>query len=139
MITCTRRLQFCAGHRVLRHEGKCAHMHGHNYVVLITCQAAALDDIGRVIDFGVIKERIGTWIDAAWDHGFLVYEHDREVLEVLQRLNQKHYVTPFNPTAENIAEYLLREVCPKFLRELEVEAVEVRVWETENCYAEARL
>ena len=49
MITCTRRLTFCAGHRVLGHESKCAHPHGHNYVVYVTAEAEQLDDVGRVM------------------------------------------------------------------------------------------
>lgn len=28
MITCTRRIQFAAGHRVMRHESKCRVIHG---------------------------------------------------------------------------------------------------------------
>lgn len=49
-ISCTRRLTFAAGHRVWKHEGKCAHPHGHNYVVEVTARAAARDaarEIGR--------------------------------------------------------------------------------------------
>ena len=54
MITCTRRIQFCAGHRVMGHEGKCRNLHGHNYVVFVTAQADELDSVGRVIDFSVL-------------------------------------------------------------------------------------
>src|SRR5262249_14498003 len=54
-VTCTRLLQFDAGHRVYQHEGKCANLHGHRYTAEITAQAEALDKIGRVIDFSVLK------------------------------------------------------------------------------------
>ena len=54
--TCARRLEFDSGHRVLRHESKCRHVHGHRYVLELTCAAAQLDDLGRVIDFGVTRQ-----------------------------------------------------------------------------------
>lgn len=142
-MTCTRRIQFCAGHRVLRHEGKCAHMHGHNYVALITCEPDEgpyhLDDVGRVVDFSAIKERIGGWIERNWDHGFLYFKEDVEVQRCLETLDHKRYAMPDNPTAENMALYLLHEVCPRELRGAGVTAVRIRVWETENCYADAEL
>ena len=33
MITCTRRIEFDAAHRILNHESKCKMLHGHRYVV----------------------------------------------------------------------------------------------------------
>lgn len=144
MITCTRRLQFCAGHRVMGHENKCAMLHGHNYVVHITAQAA-LDSIGRVIDFSVLKEKVGGWIDYFWDHGFIVYEHDEPALTALRnfagdaRLRQKIYHHPTNPTAENMAHHLLTTICPYLLDSTGVRVTSVVVEETENCKAEAAL
>lgn len=137
----TRRIQFCAGHRVLRHESKCANMHGHNYVALIEAAPVAghLDDIGRVIDFSVIKRLMGGWIEAHWDHGFLAWEQDKEVLTALSYVNaQKYFLMPCNPTAENMAHYLLHEVAPKLFENTDAAITKVTIWETENCFAEAR-
>ncbi len=139
MITCTRRLTFCAGHRVMGHESKCATPHGHNYIVEITACAEKLDEVGRVIDFSVLKEVIGSWIDLNWDHTFLVYEEDRETIKYLNKMPSKKapYVCSFNPTAENIANFLLKELCPQLLVSYGVEVTKVVVQETENCSAEA--
>ena len=139
MITCTRRVQFCAGHRVYRHESKCANVHGHNYVALFEARAAALDAVGRVIDFSVLKERIGGWIDRMWDHGFLVCDRDVDLLGLLAEMNTKRFVMDCNPTAENMAEFLLRSVCPAVLDGTGVEVVRVTLWETENCFATAEV
>ena len=46
---------------------------------------------------------------------------------------------PYNPTAENMARYLLEEVCPTILEGTGGKAVRVRIWETEESYAEAGL
>jgi len=138
MITCTRRIQFCAGHRVLNHEGKCRNLHGHNYVVLITAEADGLDFIGRVIDFSVLKQKVGGWIEQKWDHGFIVFSEDNEAKKALSVCNeQKTFEMPANPTAENMAKYLLNTVCPAVLKGTGVRVVKVVCWETENCHAEA--
>jgi 6-pyruvoyltetrahydropterin/6-carboxytetrahydropterin synthase len=138
--TCTRRLQFAAGHRVLGHENKCANVHGHNYVVEITACADALDGIGRVIDFSVLKERIGGWIEEHWDHGFILYSEDADVvLALMQVPGTKTYGMPANPTAENMADFLLRVVGPLVLTGTGVHVTRVVVHETENCWAEAVL
>lgn len=134
--TCTRRLEFDAAHRVLRHESKCAHLHGHRYVVEITCEAHALDDVGRVIDFGVVKQVVGGWIDDVWDHGTLVNEEDAALLDWCRQNDQKRYVFNCEPTAENIAADLL-EVAHKRLHGYGIVVQRVRVYETPNCSADA--
>ena len=139
-ITAVRRLQFAAGHRVWQHESKCNNLHGHNYVAFFHAQAPALDSLGRVIDFSVLKTHLGNWIDTNWDHGFIYHKDDAETLAALQQVKgQKLFALPTNPTAENMADYLLRIVCPKALEGTNVQVVKVILWETENCYVEAVL
>ena len=140
MTTCTRRIQFCAGHRVHGHENKCANLHGHNYVLLVTARAikthAELDRIGRVVDFSVLNERIGGWIDEKWDHGFLLWKHDNDAIEAVAKVQkQKCYLMQNNPTAENMAKHIL-DLSGSLLEDTGVELVNVVLWETENCYAE---
>lgn len=141
MITCTRRIQFCAGHRVVGHENKCANVHGHNYVALITAEAPTLDSVGRVVDFSVLKEKIGGWIDQNWDHTFIAGPgENNQLLARIEEINNKPvFHLPLNPTAENMAKHLLYSVCRSLLSNTDVEVIGVRIWETENCYAEALL
>ena len=73
MHTITRTHEIACGHRVFGHESKCAHLHGHNYTFELTC-SGCLDGLGRVIDFGVIKERLCAWLEATWDHRMLLWE-----------------------------------------------------------------
>lgn len=135
-LTCTRVLEFDAGHRLLKHEGKCRNVHGHRYRVEIEAQAERLDDVGRVVDFQVIKQRIGGWLDEQWDHGFIVEVGDPFV-EALVAARSKVYRLPVSPTAENLAVFLLNEVCDPLLQGTGVTVVQVRVWETPNCHATA--
>ena len=138
MITVVRRIQFCAGHRVWKHEHRCANLHGHNYVAFFHATAAELDPLGRVIDFGVLKDRLGSWIDQHWDHGFICHREDAEARQAMGAVpNQKVFLMEGNPTAENMAAYLLNTVGPKQLADTGVRLVRVVLWETENCSAEA--
>lgn len=142
-ITCTRRLCFEAGHRVLGHESKCAHFHGHSYKVWLEAHNA-IDDVGRVVDFSVLKSTVGTWIDENWDHAMILNAHDLSGLSLFSELEigpkqQRLFVLPYNPTAENMAKYLLEKVCPELLNPLGVRVISVVVQETENCTATATL
>ena len=124
----------------MNHETKCANPHGHNYVAFFTA-VGDLDDLGRVIDFSVLKERLGGWVDEHWDHTFIVYAEDRHLVEVLNEVerNKDLFIADFNPTAENMAAYLLNVVAPRVLEGTGVTLTKVRLWETENCYADAEL
>ena len=137
MIKATRIIEFDAGHRLLRHESKCAHIHGHRYKAEIHCEAPELDAVGRVIDFSVIKELVGSWVDEEWDHAFLVNVKDQVMWRFLDEQRQKHYVMPCEPTAENMAAHLL-EQARHLLKDKGVRVVLVRLWETPNCFAEAK-
>ena len=135
-----RRIHFSAGHRLVGHEGACAYLHGHNYVVFIHA-SGSLDEVGRVIDFSVLKERVGGWILENWDHGFIVARHDRDALRALDAftsggLPQKTYILEVNPTAENLAQFLALEVSPRVLSGTGVTITKIVVQETENCFAE---
>lgn len=135
---CTKVLRFCAGHRIVDHEGGCARLHGHNYKAYITCVAPGLDRLGRVVDFGCIKTRVGEWIDQNLDHRFLMYGNDPlyTALRRCPEAAQSIVVVDFNPTAEKIAEMILRRAAT-LLEPWNVKPIMVRLWETETCYADA--
>lgn len=127
----------CAGHRVHGHESKCAHLHGHNYRVTFTCVMTdgTLDNLGRVIDFSVVKSTLCEWLEREWDHKFLVWEQDPLAPE-LKKLDPRGVIlVPFNPTAENMAQHLVHEVAPVLLFNTGVRLVKVRIEETRKCSA----
>ena len=138
--TCHRRLHFSAGHRVLGHAGPCARLHGHNYVVWISAVAEKLDEMGMVVDFSVLRDVVGQWIDDNWDHRFLINRDDSVTLAVLNSwrvqtgIDDTLYVCDFNPTAEEMAGFLLRK-SEDLLKSYGVKVVSVKIYETENCLA----
>lgn len=135
------------GHRVVGHENKCRHLHGHNYRIHFVCEAGELDTVGRVIDFGVIKEKLCMWVENNWDHKFLAWEQDpviREHYDVLGSGQQGEpsglfgesiVFTPFNPTAENMARHLVEVIGPQQLADTGVTLISVRIEETAKCSA----
>jgi len=138
MITCTRRIEFDAAHRVMEHESKCRHLHGHRYAVEATFAAAALDKQGRVIDFGLVRELLGNWIDTHWDHATILCERDKALGDAIaSQTGQTIFYLGQNPTAENMAEYLLKEVCPELFSGKDAKCTRIRLYETPNCYADA--
>lgn len=138
-ISIVRYHDISCGHRVLGHEGKCRHIHGHNYRITFECVALeALDSLGRVIDFSVVKARLCDWLEEHWDHMFLAYEEDSAIVNNLA-FNDSIVVLPFNPTAENMALHLLSVVAPEQLFGENVECVRVTVEETRKCSATADL
>jgi len=135
MRTCARRLEFDAAHRVMRHESKCHNLHGHRYVVDVTCSADDLDQLGRVVDFGVIKSVFGRWVDAHLDHGTIVNHEDGALADLCRNQGWKLYTMHGNPTAENVAEEL-HSKASELLSPLGVDVRSVRVYETPNCWAD---
>lgn len=125
------------GHRVHGHESKCAHLHGHNYRIFFTVQAdnKQLDMIGRVLDFSVIKARLCVWLENQWDHKMLIWAEDPIGLELCDIDPDGIVLVSFNPTAENMAEYLVTVVGPKELEGTGCILVACRIEETRKCSA----
>ncbi len=137
MISCTRRIEFDAAHRIQNHESKCKMLHGHRYVVEATFAAEELDKLGRVIDFGAIKEILGKWIDENFDHNTILCKKDSELGKNIENsTSQKIFYLDYQPTAENIAKFLFEEICPKLFQNQEIKCVKIKLYETPNCYAE---
>lgn len=159
--------EICAGHRVVGHESKCRHLHGHNYkfhfkVAPLATKAIntdagshivepGLDNVGRVIDFSVVKSTLCEWLEKNWDHKFLHWESDPLMLGLQKTLVEENHdisgencdhffnslvALPFNPTAENLAAYMVEVIGPDLLDPYGVELVECRIEETSKCHVE---
>jgi len=133
-VTADRYHDISCGHRVYQHESKCQHLHGHNYRVHFLIESPELDDIGRVLDFSVIKSHLCMWLEDTWDHHFLVWENDPWA-KPLAEIDPTVIWVPFNPTAENMAQYLIDVVGPKQLEGTGATLIKVRIEETRKCAA----
>lgn len=118
------------------HENKCRLLHGHNYRATFEVQGE-LDAIGRVLDFGIIKELLCEWLEMNWDHKMILWDEDPILAELKfgsTYLAESIVQVPFNPTAENMARYLVEEIGPTMLPS-HLQLVQVVLEETRKCSA----
>jgi 6-pyruvoyltetrahydropterin/6-carboxytetrahydropterin synthase len=132
MFQVTREIDFCYGHRLLNYEGKCKYLHGHNGRAVITLEAPDLDARGMVLDFSDIKRVVATWIDNTLDHRMILNRQDPAV-PTLRELGEPMHLIDANPTAENIARLIY-----EFTADHGFPVVDVKLWETPNCFATYR-
>ena len=112
---------FAAAHALRDYKGSCERTHGHNWRLIVTLEGNELDKTGMLADFIDVKARVDKVV-AYLDHQFL------------------NEIKPFdevNPSAENIARWILEE-----LEDLAGEnfgarwcVTKVQVWETPDCSA----
>ncbi len=129
MYTVIREIHFSYGHRLVGHQGKCRHVHGHNGRVQIEVAAEKLDALGMVVDFSEISRTIGKWIDENFDHVLILWEKD-PLVPVLNERGEKILVVAENPTAEYLARRIFEEA-----RKMKLPVARVVVWETNDSSA----
>lgn len=133
MRSITRIFEFDAAHRVLGHEGKCQFLHGHRYQAEVTVSCDNLDKLGRVIDFSIVKNVVGDWIDHNWDHRAILNGQDPHYM-YLREQDESPYMMVGNPTAEHLARELYFKA-RHLLVEKDVTVTSVKIWETAKCNA----
>jgi 6-pyruvoyltetrahydropterin/6-carboxytetrahydropterin synthase len=110
---------FSSAHQLRGYKGKCENLHGHNYKIEIYARGRELDNIGLLVDFGELK--------TAAD----------EVVQYLDHRNINE-LPPFdvelNPSAENLARYILERVASRVGDE-RVRIYKVRCFETPTSVA----
>jgi 6-pyruvoyltetrahydropterin/6-carboxytetrahydropterin synthase len=121
------------GHRLPFHEGKCKNLHGHSYKCMVELSGDP-DLNGMILDYYDLKKIIEPILDEL-DHAFIVCKTDKELIDILERLNSRYVIVDFETTAENICLYLIKRIQLSALPS-NIHALKVRLLETENTYAE---
>lgn len=103
---------FEAAHHVEGYPGKCARLHGHNWVVEAVVKGKELDELGMLIDFKVMKKELAAVLER-FDHRYL-----NELEPFAQGVN---------PTAENLARIIFEELAGRdvFKRDSVLHAITV--------------
>lgn len=141
----TTRLEFDAGHRIPDHKSQCRNLHGHRYAIEITLSGDIIhqehaSENGMVMDFSDVKKIARETVVDVWDHAFIVYQHDKVLLDFLNTLpNHKTVIFPTIPTAENMASEAFRLLKAQYKdvygNHLTLERV--RLYETPNSWTDA--
>jgi 6-pyruvoyltetrahydropterin/6-carboxytetrahydropterin synthase len=100
--------KFAAAHYLPGHP-KCGGMHGHTWLVEVWLEGEVDPKTGMVVDFGKVKHKID------------LLDHPGVALNGVLPLKFQP------PTAENLVRYFLSKL---------PDAYRVRVWESDNSYAE---
>lgn len=107
--------EFASAHTLRGYPGACSRMHGHNWKVELEAIATALDELGMGIDFKKMKNAANEVGDEL-DHRYL---------------NELEPFTEINPTAENIAAYMYREISNR-LNSDSIRVSAITLWETDR-------
>jgi 6-pyruvoyltetrahydropterin/6-carboxytetrahydropterin synthase len=108
--------RFEAAHFLPLHGGKCRGLHGHNYRLEVEVAGSEVQqtgaEAGMITDFSGLKNYMLHQVLTPLDHTLLNRHMD-------------------NPTAENVALWIWQRLDPLVAR-----LSRVRLWETDDCYAE---
>ena len=108
---------FDAAHYLRGYQGKCEHMHGHRFRVVVRIKAEKLNRKGMAYDFNLLKKML---------------------VDVLERYDHRclNDIAPFikiNPSSENIAATIYKNIRESLPKVITLDSVEV--WESPEACA----
>lgn len=137
--TITRKIEFDAGHRIPNHASKCRNVHGHRYVLEATLSGPIISSgsqEGMVSDFGIVKEIMMLKVGEPWDHAFLCWVDDTQILKMLEDIpNHKTVLFAVVPTVENLVRQAFIAMKSSF-ENAGITLDRTRLYETPNCWAD---
>lgn len=108
-----------SAHLLRQYAGKCREIHGHNWIFQVTLEAEQLDEIGMVVDFGILKKHLAALLEPL----------DHKMINEIPPFDQ------MNPTAENLCAFVFQELKKQWAGN-RVRVALVKVWETPDNVAE---
>ena len=81
------------------------------------------------MDFGELRAIVKGWVDEHMDHKMILAKSDT-IAPILMAAGEPVYLMDDNPTAENIAKHIYKEV-----QRMGIDIAEIRLWETASSHA----
>ncbi len=110
--------RFAAAHQLKMVAKKCENLHGHNWKIEVCLAGEKLNDAGVLMDFGEIKNHVADIMETL-DHKFL---------------NELDYFDNENPSSENIARYIAKQLQARIDDPL-IKVARVTAWESDDACA----
>ncbi len=138
-VRVTKRFHFEMAHALRCHDGLCANIHGHSYVLDVTLLGGPRNQPGHpkdgmVIDFAELKQIVNRAVIDDYDHALVLHEHDQAQVSKGHELFGRTRFTPWQPSCENV----LLDIVDRLEKALEGHGVlhAVRLQETATSWAE---
>ena len=106
--------EFEAAHYIKNYPGKCARLHGHNWIVEAIVRGEKLNELGILVDFKDLKSALNSVLDEL-DH---------------QYLNELEIFADKNPTAENLAQEIFNRLSTSKIFDGAAKLAAVKVYES---------
>lgn len=140
IIKITKQFSFEMAHALRNYDGLCRNIHGHSYKMDITLAGQPLHDEsspknGMVMDFGDLKRLVNEEIISLLDHALVLNaKTDAQLVEALKQNYEKIVIVDFQPTTENLLNYIADKLKAKLSER--VKLTRIRLRETDTSYAD---
>jgi 6-pyruvoyltetrahydropterin/6-carboxytetrahydropterin synthase len=121
-------------HRLPFHNGPCKNIHGHSYKMYLELEGE-LDSNSMVLDYYDIDRFVQPLLDKL-DHSFVCDVNDDLMIDFLRENGFKYHIVDFYTTSENLVTYILELANPHFKAFSNLDKLTIRLYETEDAYAE---
>ncbi len=106
-VRVTKRFTFEMAHALTGHDGPCAGLHGHSYVLDVTLAGiprnmAGHPKDGMVMDFAELKHIVKRTVLDRYDHVLVLHENERGNTVPDTALFGRTVFVPWQPTCENL-------------------------------------
>ena len=140
IIKITKQFSFEMAHALRNYDGLCRNIHGHSYKMDITLAGQPLHDDfspknGMVMDFGDLKKLVNEEVISLLDHALVLNDKtDAQLIDVLKQNYEKIVTVDFQPTTENLLNFIADKIQSRLPNEVKLSCVRLR--ETDTSYAE---
>lgn len=102
--------------RLMHDKGICGQLHGYRLSIEVNVSPAKKLASDMVIDFYVLKEKLGAWLNKHWEHNVILNAADKKLGQAITAITkQKIFYTESEPTAEALAIHIKNVVMPALL------------------------
>jgi len=134
----TKEFRFEGAHALLDYDGKCRHIHGHSYRLMITVEGVPSlregdPKIGMIMDFGDLKDIVETHIVKHFDHALLL-RRNAPLAEEISGAYQNVLLLDFQPTCEQLTLHFA-DILKKIIT-IPNSLYSVRLYETSTSWCE---
>lgn len=134
----TKEFRFEGAHALTGYDGKCKHIHGHSYKLLVTIAGEPSvvpghPKEGMIMDFNDLETFVRQHVIDVLDHTLMLHK-DAPLQEVLKKAYNNIKTFDFQPTCENLTLYIAGILEPAITPPHALHSV--RLYETPRSFAE---